>query len=123
MTDDMERLLKRFRPAGPRESLRETILRADNPLAGPARRWPLWVFRGAIAALLLVSVALYHAGESLNRDSAARIGLGLPRWTAEAQQAADLIGSGPAGRQYIEICLMASKARSSRSLAAQGVEQ
>ena len=120
MTDEMENLLQRFRPAGPPAHLREKILHQEIPPALPVRRWPTWLFRSAIAAMLLVSFALFHAADRLNQDSAAGIGIGPPRWTAEAQQAADLIGPGLEARQYIAICLMAGNARPSQSPPAQG---
>lgn len=120
MTDDLENVLKRFRPAGPPAALREMILRQEIPPAVAARSGAIWLLRGAIAALLLLSLTLLYATERLNQDSAARVGLGAPRWTAEAQQAADLIGSGPAARQYIEMCLLASNHRRSPRAFEQG---
>ena len=56
--------------------------------------WPTWVFRSAVAALLLLSVTLIHAADRLNQESATYVGIGPPRWTPEAQQAADLLGIG-----------------------------
>ena len=123
MTDDLENLLKRFRPAGPPARLRETILRLQTPPASPARLWPIHLFRGAIAALLLLSVSLLYAAARLNQDTASRVGQGPPRWTAEAQQAADLLGPGSASRDYIALCLVASHGRSSRSPSSQGADQ
>ena len=120
MTDDMEHLLQHFRPAGPPAHLREKILHQEILPAFPVRRWPIWFFRSAIAALLLLSFSLFYAADRLNQDSVARVGLGPPRWTPEAQQAADLIGPGPTSRQYIAICLMASNRRASHSSSAQG---
>ena len=120
MTDDMENLLQRFRPAGPPARLREKILRQEIPPALPVRRWPIRLFRSAIAALLLLSFTLFYATDRMNQDSAASVGLGPPRWTAEAQQAADLIGPGLEARQYIAICLMAGNARPSHSPSVQG---
>jgi hypothetical protein len=123
MTDDLENLLQRFRPAGPPSHLREKILRRPIPPAAPARHWPIHLFRGAIAALLLLSISLLYAANRLNQDSAARVGQGPPRWTAEAQQAADLLGPGSASRDYIALCLVASHGRPSRNLPSQGADQ
>ncbi len=123
MTDDMEELLQHFRPVGPPAHLSERVLGSGIPPAGSVRRWPLRVFRGAIAALLLLSAALFYDANRLNQDSAACVGLGPPRWTAEAQQAADLLGGDPASRQYIAICLVAANNRSSRNLSLQGANQ
>lgn len=101
MTDDMEELLQRFRPAGPPAVLRVRVLGCDIPEFSFRRRWAVWIFRGALTPLLLISFVLFHTTDRLNQDTASRIGSGPMRWTAEAQQAADLIGSDPAGHQYI----------------------
>jgi hypothetical protein len=123
MSDEMERLLRRYYPAGPPAHIREKILRRDLLLATPRRLWPMRLFRTAVAALLLLSLGLLHAADRLNQDSAARSGLGSPHWTAEAQQAADIMGGDPASRQYIAICLVAGNGHSSRSLSSQGVDR
>lgn len=118
MTDDLEELLQRFRPVGPLAPLRERIVRLETPSIARIRRWPLRLFRSAIAAMLLVSFALFYAANRLDHDSVASVS--TLRWTADAQQAADLIGPGPASRQYIAICLIASKGRLSQGSTTQG---
>jgi len=123
MNDDMEKLLRRYYPAGPPAHVREKILRWNMLHATPRRLWPMRLFRTAVAALLLLSLGLLHAADRLNQDSAARVGIGPPRWTPEAQQAADLLGNDPASRQYIAICLVAGNGHSSRSLSSQGVDR
>ncbi len=108
MNDDLEDILRRFRPAGPPEQLRQRILLAHALRRRHAARWPIRLYRTAVAALLLLALGLLHSADRLNQDSASRVGVGPVRWTAEAQQAADLIGTGAAGRQYIALCLIAS---------------
>ncbi len=116
MPDEIENLLQRFQPAGPPASLRDKILAsAQVPCERIVRRWPVLFFRTGIASLLLLYFALLHVASTLNRDSALQVGVGPPRWTPEAQQAADLIDpNGNAGRQYIALCLLADNARASR---------
>ena len=112
MSDEMEKLLRRYYPAGPPAHVREKILRLEMLRATPRRLWPMRLFRTAVAALLLLSLGLLHAADRLNHDSASRVGLGPPRWTLEAQQAADLLGNDPAARHYIAFCLIAANAPS-----------
>jgi hypothetical protein len=120
MPDDIEELLNHFRPAGPPADLRGRILGQEvptdrsltPPTAAAPRSWPTWVFRSAIAALLLMSITLIDAANRLNHESATSVGIGPPRWTPEAQQAADLLGNDPAARQYIALCLIAGNAPS-----------
>ena len=118
LTPAGESYLKKLLPA--LGTIREA---SDSLRATPRRLWPMRLFRTAVAALLLLSLGLLHAADRLNQDSAARSGLGLPHWTAEAQQAADIMGGDPASRQYIAICLVAGNGHSSRSLYSQGVDR
>jgi len=110
MTDDLENELRRFRPVGPPPELRDRILRRPAPAQLAARRWLGWIYRASVAASLLLSFTLFRAADALNRDSAARVGMGPPRWTPEADQAADLLGGDPSARQYIALCLIAGNA-------------
>ena len=110
MTDDLENLLRNFRPVGPTPALRDKILGQPVDVQPPTRRWPLWIYRSAVAASLLLSFALFRAADALNRDSAANVGVGPPHWTPEAQQAADLLGGDSSARQYIALCLVAGNA-------------
>jgi len=119
MPDEIENILQSFRPAGPPPGLREKILTSSlNVDVHPVRfPWARYVFRAGIAASLLISFLLLHAANKLNRDSATVVGIGPPRWTAEAQQAADLIDpNGNAGRQYIALALRADRARPTPSV-------
>ena len=113
MTDDMEQLLLRFRPAGPPPHVRDKILRLDMLRTTPRPLWPMRLFRTAVAALLLLSLGLLHAASLLNHDSASRVGIGPPRWTPQAQQAAELLGNDPAARQYVALCLIAGNHKTS----------
>jgi hypothetical protein len=82
MPDDIENLLQRYRPVGPPSTLRQKIV-AALPVE---RHWPLYIFRAAIAATLLISVGLLYAADTLNRTNADRIGTGPVTWTPETQQ-------------------------------------
>jgi hypothetical protein len=80
--DALEELLRKYRPVGPPTGLRQRII--VEPVA--QRRWPLYVFRTAIAATLLISLGLIHAADTLNGANIDRIGTGPVTWTPEAQQ-------------------------------------
>jgi hypothetical protein len=99
--DNFESLLQRFRPVGPPPGLRSKILAI--PIAAP-RRWPVYLYRAAIAATLLLSLSLLHAADALNAANATRIGSGPVEWTPDAQAAADLLG--PGAQRYIALCLL-----------------
>ncbi len=120
MSDDLEMVLRGYRPAGPPRRLRERILRPPVAPSTAARRWPIRLFRSAIAAVLILSLVLIHAADRLNQDTAAGVGVGAAHWTAEAEQAADLLGSGAASRHYIALCLMAGNGHTAPRPLAQG---
>src|SRR4051812_19872035 len=104
---DIEQTLLRYHPVAPPTSLREKIL-TPSPLAAPPRptpRWPLYLFRAAIAATLLISFPLLHFADPLNQATVARAGLRPTLWTADAEQTAALLDAGPAGRRYLAFCL------------------
>jgi hypothetical protein len=105
--DELELMLRRYRPAGPSGALRARVLAAAEP-APAGVTWPIWVYRLALAAMVLLAVGLDYAAERINRATAANIGIGPVMWTAEAEQTAQLVGGGEAGRQYVAVCLMAS---------------
>jgi hypothetical protein len=105
--DELERMLRRYQPAGPSGALRARVLAAAEPAPAGAT-WPIWVYRLALAAMVLLAIGLDYAAERINHATAANIGIGPVIWTADAEQAAQLIGGGEAGRQYIAVCLMAS---------------
>jgi hypothetical protein len=100
---DLERMLRRYRPAGPSSQLRETIL-AAGLLVRPRTRW----FGRAAAAVVLFSLGLNFAAERLNRTTALGIGIGPAHWTADAENVANLIGGDEAGRRYLAFCLIGS---------------
>jgi hypothetical protein len=58
--DEVERILRSCRPAGPRARLRDRVLSASGGQgARPARRpWLKWLVRCAIPAAILLAVAL-----------------------------------------------------------------
>lgn len=117
MADDIENLLQRYRPVDPPAALRQKILGSRLVRSTPAPvRWPVYVFRSSVAAAIVFSFGLLHAANTLNQQTAVSVGMGLPKWTADAQQAADLIDpNGSAGRRYIALCLLADNARPSPS--------
>ncbi len=67
--------------------------------------------------MLLLALTLNGAAERMNETTAANIGIGPAVWTADAEEAARLVDGGPAGRQYIALCLMASNGRDAGAVA------
>jgi hypothetical protein len=86
---DIERLLRRVRPAGPGDSLRTRIL-AD---VGDARAWP-WV--AAAAVLFGISFGLHGATDRL--ESAVTDGADVPPIDARVEHATQALGGGPDSR-------------------------
>jgi hypothetical protein len=60
MSDDIEDLLRRYQPSGPRPSLRGRVVH------GGADRRKTWPWAAAAAALLVATVALHAARERLS---------------------------------------------------------
>ena len=56
--NEIEQILRRYRPAGPSERLRERVLSSAQPGTKPARSWRVWAFRAAVAAVVLLAVGL-----------------------------------------------------------------
>src|SRR5205823_14358405 len=79
---DIERALLRYRPVEPPPGMRGRVLREEAAI--PVRRWPLFAFRAAVAATLLVSLGLWRAAEHLNQATAAQSGLNQVPWNADA---------------------------------------
>jgi hypothetical protein len=127
MADEIEKLLGSFRVAGAPERLRAKIVGdvlGIHAAARSHRAWPWHAFRGAIAAVLLVSLGLIHSANKLYQESARQVGVGPPHWTPEAEQAADLLDPrGNSGRRYIALCLVAGGSAAPRTANPQGESQ
>ncbi len=108
----IEALLARYRPAGPPAGLRARMLEGDRPRRS---RWRMagWL---SMAAMLVLSCGLYLAGERLNRETAAALGVGTIGWTAEAEEAAQMLDGHGSGRRYFELALACDGARAARRL-------
>ncbi len=112
--NEVEQVLRRFRPAGVPVSLRGRVLWQvsirDTP---PQRMWAAWGFRAAVAAALIVSVCLNFAADRVGTSTAASIGVGPVIWTEDAEEAARMLDGNDWGRRYIALCLMGSTGRGS----------
>ena len=108
---EIEQGLLRFRPAGPPPDLRGRVLgSASAPLPATAS-WRTTTFWGALAAMLLAAVCLNLAADRITRSVANQVGIGPARWTAQAEEAVEILGGGPAARRYVAIGLQSSFAR------------
>ncbi len=56
--NEIEQILRRFRPAGPPERLRERVLSSAPLGTKRTRTWRVWAFRAAVAAVVLLAVGL-----------------------------------------------------------------
>ena len=56
--NEIEQILRRYRPAAPPERLRERVLSSALPGTEPTRPWRVWAFRAAVAAVILLAVGL-----------------------------------------------------------------
>ena len=109
--EKIERMLLRFRPADPPDSLRQRVVSGAYSPHRPQRTWPTKLFRAAVAAVLVLSLGLNIAADDMATDVAASVGLGPAIWTEHAEQAAQMLDGDGYGRQYIALGLMASTGR------------
>ena len=56
--NEIEQILRKYRPPGPPEALRERVLSSAQSGTKPARPWRVWAFRAAVAAVVLLAVGL-----------------------------------------------------------------
>ncbi len=109
---DIEQVLLRYRPAGPRADLRSRVLAAARASAPARTSWPVAVYWGALAAMLLVAVGLGLAAAGMTQSIVGQVGSGPARWTRQAEEAAATLGGGTAARQYVALGLQAGFGRS-----------
>jgi len=102
---EIEQALLRFRPAGPPPGLRSRVLTAAAALPLATTSWRTTTFWGALAAMLLVAVCLNLAADRITRSVANQVGIGPARWTAQAEEAVEILGGGPAARRYVALGL------------------
>jgi hypothetical protein len=113
---DIEQALLQFRPVGPPASLRNRMLAAARAPLRARGSWRMATFWGALAAMLLVAVCLNFAAGSIARSVTSQVGIGPARWTPQAEEAAQILGGGPAARQYVALGLMSSIGREEKGL-------
>ena len=99
----MEELLRRYRPAGPADCLRERVLSARPP----RRSWWVVVGWSAAAAAIVISIGLNLAATRIDRDVASTLNWTTIRWTPQAEEMAQMLDGDGAGRRYLELCLAA----------------
>ncbi len=56
--NEIEQILRQYRPAGPTDELRQRILSSAKPATKQIHPWRVWGFRAAIAAVVLIAVGL-----------------------------------------------------------------
>ena len=110
MKDDdsrIEALLARYRPVGPPAELRARVLESAEP------RRSRWASAGwlSVAAMLVLSLGLELAADRMRGQTAAMLGVGLIHWTAEAEDAAQMLNGEGSGRRYLTLALAAGGAR------------
>jgi hypothetical protein len=102
---EIEQALLRFRPAGPPPGLRGRVLAATSAPTRATTSWRTTTFWGALAAMLLAAVCLNLATDRITRSMASRVGIGPARWTAQAEEAVEILGGSVAARRYVALGL------------------
>ena len=97
----IEEMLLKFRPASPPEGLRGRVLSAADSSGGSGRAWGLWVFRAAIAAMLVIALGLNVAANKMTKRLIASIGGSPAAWTKESEEAAKMLDGNGWARQYM----------------------
>ena len=103
---EIEQVLLKFRPASPPEGLRARVLTAVTIPPTPVRNWRVWVFRAAVAAMLIFAFSLNIATAEMTENLVANIGIGPAIWTEDAEEFAKVMDGNGWGRQYIALGLM-----------------
>ena len=103
----IESLLGRYRPVGPPPGLRDRVLSS----AVQTRSW--WIAAGwlSAAAMLLLALGLHLATARMMQETAAASGIGRIEWSAEAEEAAQMLNGDGAGRRYVSLALAAGARR------------
>lgn len=118
MNDDdsgIEAMLARYRPVGPPAELRARVLTTSQQsthgqtlralASGPARATLAKAGWLSMAAMLVLSLGLELAADRLRHETAAVLNRPGPRWTAEAEEAVELLNNQVSGRRYIAAAL------------------
>ena len=107
--------LKRYRPIGPSQELRERIF---TPAPRQTRRpYGTFLWQSTLAALLLLSLGLNMAANHMLHQTNELLKIGKIEWTPQAEEAAQLLDGNGWGRKYI-VCALAMddlKKRSSQT--------
>ncbi|MHC4445106.1 MAG: hypothetical protein ACYTF1_03740 [Planctomycetota bacterium] len=98
----IEELLAGYRPKGPPAGLRERIMQSVEFGRSPWKRAG-WM---AVAAMLVLSIGLNFAAESVTRDTVDMLQVQHIEWTPEAEEAAQLLNGDGWGRQYVAFTLV-----------------
>jgi hypothetical protein len=104
---DVRQILLRYRMANLPLSLRQRALGglAVQPcvIASDNARyaWLRWLYRGAVAAMLLVALVLHQASERTNTEIMQSIGIGPAQWTQQVEEIAELVEPQGISRQYL----------------------
>ena len=103
----IESLLGRYRPVSPPPGMRDRVL----SLAVQTRSW--WIAAGwfSAAAMVLLALGLHLAAARMMQETAAVSGIGRIEWSAEAEEAAQMLNGDGAGRRYVALALAAGMRR------------
>lgn len=104
--EEVESLLRRFRPVGPSDELRQRIV--GLPLSTMGSMLRLWRF--AAAAMIGLAALLVADAQRIARDSA-RIATAAPAWTHQAETAVAILGGGEDARRYVAVTLALDERR------------
>ncbi len=101
--EQLESVLRQYRPAEPPDDLRRKIL-GTGSRPNPEKPIFRWV---ALAAILMFSISLDLATNAVTRSNMKSTGIGKVTWTPQAEEMIRLIDNKERGREYIELRLAA----------------
>ncbi len=100
-SQEVEHILRRYRPAGPAPELRSRILGAEPVPTS----WRLWLAWPAAAVLLLLTIGFHWATESVDRRTTALLQAGESWWVLELERTSQFPGGDAAARGYVAALL------------------
>lgn len=100
----IESLSRRYQPVGPPAPLRDRVLTMSQSRQNAVGVWAAlrWA---SIAAMLLLTIILNHAVNSIHAETASLLTRNKVRWTAQAEELVQILDGDGAGRTCLAMHL------------------